>query len=592
MSFRINMIMIVIMIILGWTFCKSVTYWVNGISNASRCIVMTETVKGNIEDRLLRVESMVKAGALTARAKRMTPDNAKVICDSIRLMGDLDTVYVAYEDKVSKEKQRCISMARHAGASLWSEPHKTKDSIVIVTFVTPLRNEAGRIYATLCADVKLDWLKQLAENGQTTENTVMTVTSESGHLIYHSDSTMIMKIDSLGMDNKKESEQDKIISLGNNTSYTNEEGSHATSSQKIERAGWTLRCSTPFRDSSDITIIISAITIILMILLFIAMAMSLIVTINWQLKPLTKIAKAADAVSRGNFHFPLPIIKGHTEIRELRDSFERMQTELEKYIDDLRKTTEQNAAMERDLHIAWHIQQGMLPKTFPAFPERDDLDIYGFLRPAKEIGGDIFDFFIREDKLFMLIGDVSGKGVPAALFMTVVGHLFRNIGRYTFDPVSIVSGINSGITEGNEQNMFCTLIVGVLDTNTGVLKLCNAGHNAPILIQNNNDTNELDVNYIDIHANIPTGVCEGFEYQPDEIKLCKSDVFFLYTDGLTEAENREQEIFGENSTLLAVREYAGTTMNGLSDGVRSHVKSFIDGNEQSDDFTILCLRYK
>ena len=263
-----------------------------------------------------------------------------------------------------------------------------------------------------------------------------------------------------------------------------------------------------------------------------------------------------------------------------------MQSELTKYIEDLRATTEKKANMERDLLIAAKIQQGMLLKVFPAFPDRGDIDIYGMQRAAKEVGGDIFDFLMHDDRFYFLIGDVSGKGVPASLFMTVVGHLFRNVARYSTSASVIVEAINNGLAEGNDEDMFCTLFCGVLDMQTGKVEYCNAGHNAPIWVHNGK------TDFMTPEVNLPTGVMGEFEYKSETMQLSEGDALFLYTDGVTEAENRNKDLFGDTSALAMVDLLKDMTMKDLSDGVYDAVKQFVDGYEQSDDLTMLCLRWR
>jgi sigma-B regulation protein RsbU (phosphoserine phosphatase) len=321
-------------------------------------------------------------------------------------------------------------------------------------------------------------------------------------------------------------------------------------------------------------------------MLFFIILLCIIITVNWQLRPLGKIAEATDAIAQGNFNTKLPIIKGHSDISHLRDSFVSMQSELTKYIGDLRATTEKKANMERDLLIAAKIQQGMLLKVFPAFPDRGDIDIYGMQRAAKEVGGDIFDFLMHDDRLYFLIGDVSGKGVPASLFMTVVGHLFRNVARYSTSASVIVEAINNGLAEGNDEDMFCTLFCGVLDMQTGKVEYCNAGHNAPIWVHNGK------TDFMTPEVNLPTGVMGEFEYKSETMQLSEGDALFLYTDGVTEAENRNKDLFGDTSALAMVDLLKDMTMKDLSDGVYDAVKQFVDGYEQSDDLTMLCLRWR
>ena len=184
-------------------------------------------------------------------------------------------------------------------------------------------------------------------------------------------------------------------------------------------------------------------------------------------KPLKQLAATADQVADGQFDTPLPDIKSRDEIHLLRDSFENMQHSLTAYVEELKSTTAAKASMESELKIAHDIQMAMLPKTYPAFPGRHDLDIYGQVKPAKAVGGDLYDFFIIDEKLFFCIGDVSGKGVPASLVMAVTRSLFRNIAAYTREPDQIMIALNDALSSNNEAGMFVTLLVGVLDLATG-----------------------------------------------------------------------------------------------------------------------------
>jgi sigma-B regulation protein RsbU (phosphoserine phosphatase) len=186
-------------------------------------------------------------------------------------------------------------------------------------------------------------------------------------------------------------------------------------------------------------------------------------TIRHMAKPLNLLADTADEVAQGQLNAALPDIDSHDEIHQLRDSFDNMQHSLSKYIEELKVTTSAKASIESELKIAHNIQMSMLPKTYPAFPERHDIDIYGQLTPAKAVGGDLYDFFIRDEKLFFCIGDVSGKGVPASLVMAVTRSLFRNISAYTQAPDQILIALNEALSSNNETGMFVTLFLGVLD---------------------------------------------------------------------------------------------------------------------------------
>lgn len=304
-------------------------------------------------------------------------------------------------------------------------------------------------------------------------------------------------------------------------------------------------------------------------------------------RPLGQLAASADEVAKGNFNAPLPQLKHYDEIHLLRDSFEEMQHSLTHYIDELKDTTASKAAIENELKVAHDIQMSMLPKTFPPYPERDDIDIYGSLTPAKDVGGDLFDFYIRNEKLFFCVGDVSGKGVPASLVMAVTRSLFRNISAHVAEPDEIVKTLNNAMAEGNDTNMFVTLFVGVLDLATGLLEYCNAGHNYAMLIGNLVSTLPCD-------PNLPIGVMPDMTFTKQQLTIEPETTIFLYTDGLNEAEDPNHVLFGVQRIIriaeLMVKEGKNdptAIINEMIEGVHR----FVDDAEQSDDMTILAIKY-
>ena len=304
-------------------------------------------------------------------------------------------------------------------------------------------------------------------------------------------------------------------------------------------------------------------------------------------RPLGQLAASADEVAKGNFNAPLPQLKHYDEIHLLRDSFEEMQHSLTHYIDELKDTTASKAAIENELKVAHDIQMSMLPKTFPPYPERDDIDIYGSLTPAKDVGGDLFDFYIRNEKLFFCVGDVSGKGVPASLVMAVTRSLFRNISAHVAEPDEIVRTLNNAMAEGNDTNMFVTLFVGVLDLATGLLEYCNAGHNYAMLIGNLVSTLPCD-------PNLPIGVMPDMTFTKQQLTIEPETTIFLYTDGLNEAEDPNHVLFGVQRIIriaeLMVKEGKNdptAIINEMIEGVHR----FVDDAEQSDDMTILAIKY-
>ena len=248
----------------------------------------------------------------------------------------------------------------------------------------------------------------------------------------------------------------------------------------------------------------------------------------------------------------------------------------------LREVEEKKDRIESELKIANGIQMSMIPKIFPPFPERQDLDLAAEMYPAKDVGGDLYDFYIREEKLYFCIGDVSGKGVPASLVMAVTRSLFRTVSAHETSPQRILTTMNESMAEMNENSMFVTFFCGVLDLASGHLRYCNAGHNAPMLLSD-------EIKELPVVPNLPLGVLKNMNFQEQEIDLSYDDALFLYTDGLTEAENAHHQLFGMQRVMKALHGRRSASQH-LSD-MNSAVMKFVAGAPQSDDLTMLFILY-
>ena len=249
------------------------------------------------------------------------------------------------------------------------------------------------------------------------------------------------------------------------------------------------------------------------------------------------------------------------------------------------ESTARNQSIENELNIARKIQMAMLPTRFPPFPDYPNINAYGEVIPAKEVGGDLFDFYIRENRLFFCVGDVSGKGVPASIVMAMTRSFFRSFTSYMDNPAKIVMQMNDSLSgEGNDQSMFVTLFLGVLNLTTGELHYCNAGHNSPLVIGHRSLVN------LDCKANLPLGVIGGFAYQEQAAKLEIGDTLFLYTDGLTEAENARHEQFGEERMGELFAAHGEQSPQELIETMHQAVAKFVGNAEQSDDLTLFAIR--
>lgn len=257
-----------------------------------------------------------------------------------------------------------------------------------------------------------------------------------------------------------------------------------------------------------------------------------------------------------------------------------------KNISKLQQATIEREHIDSELNIARKIQMDMLPKGEKT-ALRDDCDVVGLLDPARMVGGDLYDHFIRDEKLYFCIGDVSGKGVPAALVMAVAHTLFRSISAHESNPARIMQALNETSCQRNEQNMFVTMFIGVLDLPTGRLRYCNAGHDKPFVI--GEETKQLPAK-----PHLPLGVMDNMIYTTQETVLLSGESLFLYTDGLTEAMNESHEQFGLKRVEKGLRVCIGKESNTSEKLIRimtNRVNAFVDGAEQSDDLTMLAIHY-
>ena len=325
------------------------------------------------------------------------------------------------------------------------------------------------------------------------------------------------------------------------------------------------------------SLVLGAIMLIGLLLIYLVSRL----TIQRTVRPLLAFAQSAEEVSRGNFSSPLPDVNNIDELRMLHDAFGAMQTSLTAYVEEVKSTTAEKAVFEREMSTAALIQMHMIPNQFPPYPERSDIDIYGMMEPAKSVGGDLFDFLIRDNRLFFCIGDVSGKGVPAALVMAVTRSLFHSISMSEERPERIVWRLNRAISDGNTYNMFVTLFIGILDLATGHMDYCNAGHETPLLAGQP----------LPIKRNKPVGALSDWQFEGQETDLQPGDTLFLYTDGLSEARNEAHKMFGRGNVAQLVAQQTYDTARQLVELMAREVHSYAAGAEQSDDITMLAIKW-
>ena len=301
-------------------------------------------------------------------------------------------------------------------------------------------------------------------------------------------------------------------------------------------------------------------------------------------KPIVSITKEADGFASHDAHFSdkLKEIHSNDEIETLARSIEKMGIDIQVYIKDLMRVTSEKERISAELSVASGIQAGMLPKNFSPYPGHPGVQLYASMMPAKEVGGDFYDFFwTGKNKLWLVMGDVSGKGVPAAMFMVIAKALIRNEATLEYEPSEICERVNEQLCEENEQGLFVTCWLGCVNLSTGIMKFANAAHNPPVLYDGDS------YKFLEQKSGIMLAAMEGSKYVQHQIQLKEGSRLFLYTDGVTEAQNKDGDLFGEPLLLGALAKTAALSAKDAISVVNAEVERFAGGAEQADDITAL-----
>ncbi len=305
--------------------------------------------------------------------------------------------------------------------------------------------------------------------------------------------------------------------------------------------------------------------------------------------PINLIAKEASKFveEENKISDKLSQVRTGDEIQTLSETLYKMELDINQYIDNLTRVTAEKERIGAELNVATQIQADMLPRIFPAFPGRSEFDIYASMDPAKEVGGDFYDFFlVDDDHLALVVGDVSGKGVPAALFMVITKTLIKNQALMGNSPKEVAESVNDQLCENNEADMFVTLWLGILEISTGRMRAVSAGHEYPAIRRA-----EGGYEYLYDEHGLVLGVMTGVEHEEYEVQLQKGDSFFVYTDGAPDATNKAGEQFERERLLGALNKKKDAHPEELLKNVRSDIDAFVADAEQFDDITLLGMTY-
>jgi sigma-B regulation protein RsbU (phosphoserine phosphatase) len=489
---------------------------------------------------------------------------------------------------------------KELNAPIWSEPYFDEGAggIMMATFSVPFyRRVLGQRVLTgiVTADISLDWLKEIIASVKIAQTGYGFLISRNGTFITHPDSNLVMNETIFTV---SEERGDPELREVGRCMIRGESGFVRFPSLFTGKMCWMRYAPLPSNSwslgvlfpqdelTSDITHLNR--TVLSLSLAGFLILLLMIVWISGSITgPLRALSRAARQIATGDLEARIPDVKTADEVATLAGSFEAMKSSLKQYISELKETTAAKERIESELKIAHDIQMGILPKTFPPFPDRTEFDILATIEPAKEVGGDLYDFFFMDDDhLCFLIGDVSGKGVPASLFMAVTKTLVKSKATKGLSPDKVLTRVNQDLSLDNESMMFVTLFLGILDIRTGELEYCNAGHNPPLLL-----SAAGSVQPVQPTGGIALGVAEERVYQSRKIILQRGDVIFLYTDGVTEAVNRREELFSEARLIQELVAMKGKSIQEIVADLMAKVGSFSAGVPQADDITLMVIRF-
>lgn len=483
--------------------------------------------------------------------------------------------------------------AKNKKRALWSDPFTEVNGNIICSYCVPLISPSKQFLGVLAVDMSLDDLTEEVQSVRPYPLSFLTIMDRNLNFVVHPDKSLILNGNPAKVLDKKNYEVNETIFIDIKNQVRGIGAFGERGAQKylyyapIKRLGWTVTLEC---DEDEIIAGVSQVRlqmVVTSILGIIALAFVCLILMRKFLHPIRLYSNAALHIAKGNFHTRLPRMHDHNELWALGNSLDHMQHSLDQYIQELKSTTQEKGRIESELNIASKIQMSMIPKIFPPYPDRDDVDIYGTLISAKAVGGDLYDFFLRDEKLFFCVGDVSGKGVPASLVMAVTRSLLRIVAAQESRPERIVASLNNSMSDMNESNMFVTLFVGVLDLPTGRFRYCNAGHNAPVII----DGVHHEVKMLDVKPNLPIAILPDMKFEMQETVVSPHTTIFMYTDGLTEAENQEKELFGDDRMLEILKGMENKTAKEQIETMLGAVHQHVKDAEQSDDLTMVSIKY-
>lgn len=510
---------------------------------------------------------------------------------SIREKGT-DRIYSDLLDDGSYEYnyQDWYQIARLTGKACWNDPaYDEYLSALVTTYSVPLYDEEGRFYAVFKADVPVNRLSGMLERANPLKPSLVLVVARNASFVMKSDEkiplgeTIFSGVIEAGSEGGVAKCQE-LLSGKSGQFFTKLNGMGVYIFYEPMFNGWTIVSFCPsyvfLRNSRRIAFMLALIAFFGIIVLYYTSKN----IVKRLAKPIAEFSYAAQNMARGNFNARIPNVALQVETKKLQDTMQYLQRTIKHYISELKDTTTKQERIESELNIANSIQMSMLP---PPTSVCDEYDFAASLTPAKEVGGDLYDVRRAGDMLCFSVGDVSGKGVPAALFMAITQSSFKFLDKVGSGIDASMSKINDTFSEGNDSAMFVTLFMGRVNLKTLEMEFCNGGHNPIVLI-----SPDGKARFLEEKPNLAVGLFGGFNYMGERLQLEKGSRIIVYTDGITEAEDVDKNLFGEERLLdFASRIPAGMSSQDVISNLIDEVHAFTNGNQQNDDMTVLTIRF-
>ncbi len=503
------------------------------------------------------------------------------------------------EDSFDYLRQDWFQIAFELEKTEWTEPYYDEGGgdVLMTTCAVPFyaQRAGGRqLRGVVVADISLEWLTELVASIKVLQSGYAFLLTRNGTIVTHPDPAMIMNetifslAEARGDPGLRRLGQKMIRGESGFVAHTDTYGTRSRLYYApIPTVGWTLAVVFPEHELLAQVKALSIESALLGAAGVILLAVAVILIARSITTPLHLLAQATQSIAHGDFDVALPAGRSRDEVGMLARAFEAMKHSLREYIRQLTETTAAKERIESELDIAHDIQMGLLPKIFPPFPERPEFDLYALIAPAKEVGGDFYDFFLLDDRrLGFVIADVSGKGVPAALFMAMSMTLIRSTMRQGLPPEEVLSRVNNELSRDNDGCMFVTVFCGVLEMETGTIVFANGGHNPPLHLRRDGTIAALP------RGGPVVGAMPEVAYACGRLRLESGERLFLYTDGVSEAMNVDQELFSCARMKHVLAGAAGADARGAVDAMMAAVADFTGAAPQSDDITMLMIHYR